>query len=185
MARTTLCAGLALGILVAGCGGPEAQGGKAPAAAITINGAGSTFVNPAMSKWAYAYHEAKANTTVNYQSVGSGAGIAQYKAGTVDFGASDAPLSDKERGEMPTPTLHIPVTSGCEVLAYNIPNIGSGLKLSTEAIAGIFLGKIKTWNDPAIARPNPDLKLPAIPITVAHRSDGSGTTFIFTDYLTS
>ena len=167
----------------AGGGGPGSSG--APAPEVTLNGAGSTFVNPAMSKWAYQYNIDHPNVTINYQSVGSGAGISQYKAGTVDFGATDAPLSDSDLATMPAPTIHIPVVAGCVVLAYNIPGVNSGLKLDSDAVAGMFLGKIKNWNDPKITSLNPDLKLPSTAITIAHRADGSGTSFIFTDYLCS
>src|ERR1035438_9674799 len=138
-----------------------------------------------MSKWTYTYHQAHADVTVNYQSVGSGAGIAQYQAGNVDFGATDAPLTDKDLAGMPNPTMQFPVTAGCEVLVYNLPGITSGLKLSGDVVADIFLGAIKVWNDPRITAMNPDLKLPDTPIGVAHRSDGSGTTYIFTDYLST
>ena len=183
-----LIAGAAALALLAGCGcsgtsGPGNTATNGGSTSVAITGAGSTFVNPAMSKWAYTYGEQHPGTTINYQSVGSGAGIAQYKAGTVDFGATDAPLSDKDLAEMPTPTIHVPVVSGCVVLAYNVPGIGNGLKLSGDVIADIFLGKIKKWNDPRIASQNADLKLPSTPIAVAHRSDGSGTSYIFTDYL--
>lgn len=157
---------------------------KPAAAAMTIMGAGSTFVNPAMSKWAFAYHEKNANITINYQSVGSGAGIGQYKQGTVDFGATDAPLNDKDAATMPTPTLNIPIVSGAVAVAYNAPGV-TDLKLSPDVLADIFMGKIKTWNDPKIAADNAGAKLPTDPIVVCHRSDGSGTTFIFTDYLST
>ena len=148
-----------------------------------LMGAGSTFVNPAMSKWAFEYNKKFPNITVDYQSVGSGTGISQYKAGTVDFGATDAPLNDKDLGDMPTPTLNIPVVSGAVVLSYNVPGITADIKLSSDAVAGIFLGTIKNWNDPKITADNAGVTLPNTPITVCHRSDGSGTSFIFTNYL--
>ncbi|MBS1717033.1 MAG: phosphate ABC transporter substrate-binding protein PstS [Armatimonadetes bacterium] len=187
------------GLLLVGCGNNDAAAnngekgtagttGKtdaAPTQSVAITGAGSTFVNPAMSKWAYMYQQDHPGITVNYQSVGSGAGIAQYKAGTVDFGATDAPLSDKDLAEMPSPTIHVPVIAGCEVLAYNLPGVENGLKLSEDVLADMFLGKIKVWNDPRIVSANPGMTLPSTPITIAHRSDGSGTTFIFTDYLSA
>lgn len=184
-------------LLVAGCGSSDgsnaASGGSASATngapttggSAALTGAGSTFVNPAMSKWAFAYQQANPGVTINYQSVGSGAGIAQLQAGTVDFAASDVPLDDKDLKAMPTPTTQFPVIGGCEVLAYNLPGIDKGLKLPSDVIADIFLGKITTWNDARITKENPTLTLPATPITVAHRSDGSGTTYIFTDYLSS
>ena len=177
-----------LAIFAAGCGSSNSSGTvetPGSGAAVTLNGAGSTFVYPAMSKWAYAYGDANKGVTINYQSVGSGAGISQYQAGTVDFAASDKPLSDEELKEMPGPTVQFPVTAGCEVLAYNLPGVENGLKLSEDVVADIFLGKIKTWNDPRIVSQNAGLNIPATPITVAHRSDGSGTTYVFTDYLSS
>jgi phosphate transport system substrate-binding protein len=136
-----------------------------------------------MSTWAYAYQQAHPGVTINYQAKGSGAGISQYKEGTVDFGASDAPLSDSDLKSMPTPTVQFPVVAGGTALAYNLPDIASGLKLSDDVLADMFLGKIKSWNDPRIVALNADLKLPSTAITVCHRSDGSGTTYIFTDYL--
>ncbi len=148
-----------------------------------LMGAGSTFVNPAMSKWAFEYNKKFPSVTIDYQSVGSGTGISQYKAGTVDFGASDAPLNDKDLADMPSPTLNIPVVSGAVVLSYNVPGLTADLKLSPDAVSGIFLGTIKNWNDPKITADNPGVTLPSTPITVCHRSDGSGTSFIFTNYL--
>jgi len=120
---------------------------------------------------------------INYQSIGSGGGIKQLREGTVDFGASDAPLSDEEVKAMPAPVVHLPMVAGAVALAYNLPDVPTGLKLSSEVVAGIFLGEIKKWNDKQIAALNPEVKLPARDITVAHRSDGSGTTYIFTHYL--
>ena len=136
-----------------------------------------------MSKWAFEYNKQFPNVTIDYQSVGSGTGISQYKAGTVDFGATDAPLDDKDLAEMPTPTFHVPVVSGAVALSYNLDGVSNDLRLSPDAIAGIFLGTIKNWNDPKITADNPGVNLPATPITVCHRSDGSGTSFIFTNYL--
>ncbi|MBS1726100.1 MAG: phosphate ABC transporter substrate-binding protein PstS [Armatimonadetes bacterium] len=163
-------------------GGTTAKG---TGESVALNGAGSSFVYPAMSAWIFQYQKDNPGITINYQSVGSGAGIAQYKAGTVDFGASDAPLSDKELADMPSPTVQIPVVSGCEVLAYNLPDVKEGLKLSSDVLADMYLGKITKWNDPKIASQNPELKLPDTAITIAHRSDGSGTTYVFTDYLSA
>ena len=168
-----------------GSGASSTGSSPTPGGNVSLTGAGSSFVNPAMSKWTYTYHQAHADVTVNYQSVGSGAGIAQYQAGNVDFGATDAPLTDKDLAGMPKPTTQFPVTAGCEVLVYNLPGIANGLKLSGDVVADIFLGVIKVWNDPRITAMNPDLKLPNTPIGVAHRSDGSGTTYIFTDYLST
>jgi phosphate transport system substrate-binding protein len=156
-----------------------------PAGAQTINGAGATFPYPIYSKWFQAYSRAHPGVKFNYQAVGSGAGIAQYKAGTVFFGASDAPLSDAESASMPQPTLHIPTVAGAVVLAYNIKGVGPGLRLSGDVIADVYLGKIKSWNDPRIQKQNPNITLPAENIAVAHRSDGSGTSYIFTNYLSA
>jgi phosphate transport system substrate-binding protein len=155
------------------------------AGAQTINGAGATFPYPIYSKWFQAYTQAHPNVKFNYQAIGSGAGIAQYKAGTVFFAATDAPLSDAEYASMPQPTVHIPTVAGAVVLAYNIPGIGPGLRLSGDVIADIYLGHIKTWNDPRIQKENPNITLPPTNITVAHRSDGSGTTYIYTNYLSA
>jgi phosphate transport system substrate-binding protein len=157
----------------------------ASAGAQTINGAGATFPYPIYSKWFQAYTQAHPNVKFNYQSIGSGAGIAQYKAGTVFFAATDAPLSDAEYASMPQPTLHVPTVAGAIVLAYNIPGVGPGLRLSGEVIADIYLGHIKTWNDPRIQKENPNITLPATNVTVVHRSDGSGTTYIYTNYLSA
>ncbi|HVT13488.1 MAG TPA: phosphate ABC transporter substrate-binding protein PstS [Fimbriimonadaceae bacterium] len=153
--------------------------------AVALTGAGSTFVYPAMSKWTAAYQQANPGVTINYQPVGSGAGIGQLKAGTVDFAASDVAMSDKELSEMPGPVVQVPMISGCVTIAYNLPGIQSGLKLSGDVIADIYLGKITKWNDPRITGQNPGVNLPDTPISVAYRSDGSGTTYIFTDYLST
>jgi phosphate transport system substrate-binding protein len=175
----------AIGVIAAsGCGSGASPSAPSSGAATALIGAGSTFVNPAMSKWTYSYQQAHPGITINYQSVGSGAGISQLKAGTVDFAASDVAMSDKDMAEM-QPVTQVPVISGCVTIAYNLPGIDKGLKLSPEVIADIYLGKITTWNDARIASQNPAAKLPATPITVAHRSDGSGTTYIFTDYLSA
>ena len=147
----------------------------------SINGAGATFPYPIYAKWAEAYYKAT-GVRLNYQSIGSGGGVKQIKAKTVDFGASDAPLKPEELDKYGL--FQWPQIMGGEVLAVNLPGVKSGaLKLSRQVLADIFLGKIRTWNDPKIARLNPDVKLPARKITVVHRSDGSGTTFIFTHYL--
>ena len=138
-------------------------GATVSAGAQTINGAGATFPNPIYQKWFAAYTAAHPNVKFNYQSVGSGAGIAQYKAGTVDFGATDAPLTNSELAAMPQPTLHIPTVAGSEVLAYNIPGVGPGLRLDSGAVAGIYLGTIKNWNDPHIVKLNPNVTLPSPP----------------------
>jgi len=150
---------------------------------VLINGAGSTFGYPIYSRWADDFHKLHPNVEINYQSVGSGAGIRQLLAGTVDFGASDAPMTDAELAQSKSPVLHFPTVLGAVVPTYNIPGITAELKFTPQALAGIFLGKITKWNDPAIARTNSGLKLPSATIVVIHRSDGSGTSFIWTDYL--
>jgi phosphate transport system substrate-binding protein len=188
---------------LAGCGGQSGTSGSAGNEAATGNsassstetsattttsgganlkGAGATFPYPIYSKWFDAYNKAK-GVEINYQSIGSGAGIKQLKANTVDFGASDAPLSDKDLKEFSGEVVHIPTVAGAVVISYNLPGFTGTLNLSGDVIANIFLGKITKWNDAAIAKLNPGAKLPDLNITVAHRSDGSGTTNIFTNYL--
>src|SRR6202162_4482324 len=153
----------------------------------TLNGAGATFPNPIYSKWFSEYHNLHPDIQMNYQSLGSGAGIKQVTEGTVDFGASDMPMTDGQLTEAQTKRntriLNIPTVLGAVVPAYNIPGVTGEVKFTPDALAGIFLGKITKWNDKAITGPNPGLKFPDQSITVAHRSDGSGTTYIFTDYL--
>ncbi len=149
----------------------------------TINGAGATFPNPIYQKWFSEYHKAHSDVQFNYQSIGSGGGIRQVLAGTVDFGATDGPMTDEQLSQAKTRILHIPTVLGAVVPAYNVPGVSSELKFTPQALAGIFQGKITTWNDPALAKENPGVNLPNQPIIVVHRSDGSGTTFIFTDYL--
>jgi len=149
----------------------------------TLNGAGATFPNPMYSKWFSEYHKLHSDVQVNYQSIGSGGGIRQVIASTVDFGASDMPMTDKQLQEAKTKILNIPTVLGADVPAYNVPGVSSDLKFTPEALAGIFLGKISKWNDKAIAAANPGVNLPDRDIIVVHRSDGSGTTFIWTDYL--
>jgi phosphate transport system substrate-binding protein len=149
----------------------------------TLNGAGATFPNPMYSKWFSEYHKLHAEVQVNYQSIGSGGGIRQVIASTVDFGASDMPMTDKQLQEAKTKILNIPTVLGADVPAYNVPGVSGDLKFTPEALAGIFLGKISKWNDKAIAAANPGANLPDKDIIVVHRSDGSGTTFIWTDYL--
>jgi phosphate transport system substrate-binding protein len=149
----------------------------------TLNGAGATFPNPMYQKWFSEYHKAHPDIQFNYQSIGSGGGIRQVLAQTVDFGASDGPMTDEQLAEAKTKILHIPTVLGAVVPAYNVPGVNTELKFTPEALAGIFLGKITTWNDPAIAKANPGVNLPNQTIILVHRSDGSGTTYIFTDYL--
>ncbi|MBE0556104.1 MAG: phosphate ABC transporter substrate-binding protein PstS, partial [Proteobacteria bacterium] len=154
-------------------------------AELAINGAGATFPYPLYSKWFYEYSNANPGVKFNYQSIGSGGGIKQITAGTVDFGASDAPMTEEERGKLPGPILHLPTAIGAVSVVYNIQGVGSGLKLTQDVLAGIFLGKITRWNDPKIFELNKGMNLPTVDIVVAHRSDGSGTTDIFTNYLSA
>ena len=151
---------------------------------VMLNGAGSTFVYPVMSRWEQAYHEANPGVLVNYQSIGSGGGVDQVKAGTVDFGASDYALNDQVLGTM-RPILQIPETAGPVCITYNLPQLTKPLQLSADTISGIFLGKITSWHDPAVAKDNPGVSLPNVKIVVAHRTDGSGTTAAFTSYLSA
>lgn len=149
----------------------------------TLNGAGATFPNPMYSKWFSEYHKDHPDIQINYQPIGSGGGIRQVLAGTVDFGASDGPMTDEQLGQAKTKILHVPTVLGAVVPAYNISGVSGEIKFTPEALAGIFLGKVTTWNDAAITGPNPGIKFPNDPIVVVHRSDGSGTTYIWTDYL--
>jgi phosphate transport system substrate-binding protein len=149
-----------------------------------INGAGSTFDYPAFTKWFEAYAQVDSNVQFNYQSIGSGGGLRQFVAETVDFGASDAPMSDEMIAKAPGKPVHFPIVLGGEPLVYNLPG-DPKLKLDADTVAGIYLGQITKWNDPKIAALNPSLNLPDLPVVVVHRSDGSGTTFIFVDYLSS
>jgi phosphate transport system substrate-binding protein len=155
----------------------------AAGANIDLQGAGATFPYPLYSKWVDEFRKTRANVRINYQSIGSGGGIKQILERTVDFGASDAPMNDAEMAKVSGKLLHIPTTLGAVVLAYNLEGVGSGLKLTPETLAAIFLGEITKWSDARLAELNPELKLPDAAITVAYRSDGSGTTAVFTDYL--
>jgi phosphate transport system substrate-binding protein len=155
----------------------------APAWAQNINAAGATFPYPIYSKWFDEYHKLHPKVQINYQSIGSGGGIRQLLDKTVDFGASDGPMTDEQLQQAGFKILHFPTVLGAAVPSYNIPGVTGELKFTPEALAGIFLGKVTKWNDPAIAGANPGVKLPADDIVVIHRSDGSGTTYIWTDYL--
>jgi len=147
-----------------------------------INGAGATFPYPIYGKWFEEFRKKNPSIEINYQSKGSGAGIAQLTEGTVDFGASDMPMKDEQIAALKVKALHFPTVLGGVVPTFNVPGV-SELQFSSEMMAGIFLGKITKWNDSKIAKANPGVKLPATDIVVVHRSDGSGTTFVFTDYL--
>ena len=155
--------------------------------ALSINGAGATFPYPMYSKWFDEYHKKNANLQINYQSIGSGGGIKQVTEGTVDFGATDGPMNDEQlkayQDKHGSGILHFPTVLGAVVPTYNIPGVTADLNFTPEALAGIFLGKITKWNDPAIAGANKGVKLPAEDIVVVHRADGSGTTYCWTDYL--
>jgi phosphate transport system substrate-binding protein len=195
IAALALCS--ALGVGVAACGSDDNDSGSAGSSGTqsstastgeqlggTLNGAGATFPQPVYTEWAARFKE-KAGTTVNYQGIGSGGGVAQFTAGTVDFGASDAAMTDEEiaaaqkKGE----PVHVPTVLGAVTVSYNLDGVEKGMKLDGKTIADIFLGKVTKWNDQAIASQNPDLKLPASDITVCHRSDESGTTKNFTAFL--
>jgi len=177
MKRTAV---LLMAVLVAG-GLVWAQGG------LLINGAGATFPYPMYSKWFDEYHKKFSSVQFNYQSIGSGGGIKQVTEGTVDFGATDGPMNDEQlkafQDKRGSSVLHFPTVLGADVPSYNIPGVNAELNFTQEALAGIFLGKITKWNDPAIAGANKGVNLPANDIVVVHRSDGSGTTYIWTDYL--
>lgn len=173
-------------IAALGCAGiiaATAAGSPAAFAATQITGAGSTFDFPFFSKAFYEYSEKHPGITVNYQSIGSGGGIEQITKKTVDFGATDVPMDAKELARAQGTILQLPVTLGGAGIAYNLPGIDKGLHFTRAVVADIYLGKITKWNDPAIAKLNPGKKLPDMAITVVHRSDGSGTTYIFTDFL--
>ena len=152
---------------------------------VDLTGAGATFPQPIYSKW-FSDYAAKTGVKINYQSVGSGGGVRQLQEGTIDFGASDAPMSDDEMSKAKGGAiLHFPTVLGAVVITYNVPDVSQPLNLSGDVIADVFLGKITKWNDSRIAAGNPGVTLPARDILVVHRSDGSGTTFIFSDYLTA
>jgi len=149
----------------------------------TLNGAGATFPYPIYSKWFSEYNKVHSDVRINYQSIGSGGGINQLKAGTVDFGASDMPLDDAKAKQIPQPFVQLPTVIGSIVPSYHISGVNAELKFTPQVLAGIYLGSITNWNDKAIAAANPGVNLPSREIVVIHRSDGSGTTFVWTDYL--
>jgi phosphate transport system substrate-binding protein len=148
-----------------------------------LNGAGATFPNPIYSKWFSEYNNQHPDIKINYQSIGSGGGIKQLQSGTVDFGASDGPMTDEQLAQTPGKVFHIPTVLGAVVPTYNVAGVSSDLKFTGDVLADIFLGNIKKWNDPRLAKANPGVKFPDADIVVVHRSDGSGTTYIWTDYL--
>ncbi|MBI4492356.1 MAG: phosphate ABC transporter substrate-binding protein PstS [Chloroflexi bacterium] len=182
---------LGLAVLLAGCGGgaqpvqpPAAGAQRATGQAPTLTGAGATFPFPLYSRW-FEVYQRQTGVRINYQSIGSGAGIRQVTERTVDFGASDAPMTDEQLAAARAQLLHVPTVIGAVVVTYNLPGIDTGLKLTPATLAGIFLGQITRWSDPRIAQMNPGWSLPDTPMTVVQRSDGSGTTNIFTDYLSA
>ncbi|MGA2740173.1 MAG: phosphate ABC transporter substrate-binding protein PstS [Bryobacteraceae bacterium] len=152
-------------------------------AKVLINAAGATFPYPIYGKWLEEFAKVYPDAQINYQSIGSGGGIRQFSAGTVDFGASDMPMTDEQLSTFKSKPLHFPTVLGGIVPTYNIPGVAQELKFTPEALAGIYLGKIVKWNDPELQKANPGVKLPANEIVVVHRSEGSGTSFVFTDYL--
>jgi phosphate transport system substrate-binding protein len=154
-----------------------------PTMAQNLNGAGATFPAPVYQKWFSEYSSQHKGVQINYQPIGSGGGIRQVLAGTVDFGATDSPMSQEEINAAPIKVFHIPTVLGAVVPIYNVPGVGDDLKFSPDVLADIYLGKLTKWNDPRIAKDNPGVKLPDQQIITVHRADGSGTTFIFTDYL--
>jgi phosphate transport system substrate-binding protein len=150
---------------------------------VLLNAAGATFPYPIYSKWFDQYHKAHGDVQINYQSIGSGGGIRQLLDKTVDFGASDGPMSDDQLKQATVPILHFPTVLGAAIPSYNVKGVSGDLNFTPEALSGIYLGKVTKWNDPAIVSANPGVKLPNDDIVVVHRSDGSGTTYIWTDYL--
>jgi phosphate transport system substrate-binding protein len=150
---------------------------------VSLQGAGATFPNPLYQKWLSEYGKLHGNVKIDYQSIGSGGGIKQIKEQTVDFGASDSPMKDEDLKSAPGEILHIPTVLGAVVITYNLTGVNQPLRFSPDVVADIFLGKIKKWNDSRITADNPGVTLPAADITVVHRSDGSGTSAVFTDYL--
>ena len=162
---------------------PAAAPAPAPAPALLLNAAGATFPYPIYSKWFTEYNRLHPDIQINYNSIGSGGGIRQLQAGTVDFGASDAPMTDKQLGDNKVPVLHFPTVLGAVVPTYNLEGVNQELNFTGEVLADIFIGKVTKWNDPALTSINKGVKLPGDDIVVVHRSDGSGTSFVWTDYL--
>ena len=169
------CTAAAVVLSLASAGLAQAQ--------LQLNGAGATFPYPMYSKWFSAYTQVDPTARFNYQSIGSGGGIKQITDQTVDFGATDGPMSDEQLRAAPGHILHVPTVMGAVVLTYNVEGLASGLKVTPEIVADIFAGRIVKWNDAALVAANPGVALPPRDIVVVHRSDGSGTSYIFTDYL--
>lgn len=164
--------------------GNDSAAGASRSGSVDLTGAGATFPYPLYSKW-FADYANQTGVRINYQSIGSGGGIRQLSEGTVDFGASDSPMNDEDIAKAKGRVLHVPTVLGAVAVTYNIPGLGAPIKLTGELLGELFAGKIAKWNDPRIAAINPGVALPASDILVVHRSDGSGTTFVFTDYLTN
>ena len=180
----TLAGAAALTLSIAsGAATPRAHASSRLADTINVNGAGSTFVNPLLTAWTKAYTKVDPSIRINYQAIGSGAGVSSFTAKTVDFAASDAFLTDAQIKALGGNELHLPLTIGPVAVLYNLPGVDATIKLDGPTLAQIFLGKITSWDDQAIAQLNPTVNLPGVPIVIAHRSDGSGTSFIFTHYL--
>lgn len=192
---TTSAAALTFGLISCQSQAPDSTSASSPSGApagspvvtenVTLSGAGASFPAPLYQRWFSDFNKTNPSVTVSYQSVGSGAGVKQFTAGTVDFGASDVAMKDEEIKQVPQGVLMLPMTAGSIVLAYNLPDLQAPLKLSRAAIGDIFLGKVKKWNDPAIAKANPGVKLPDSAIGIVYRSDGSGTTGVFTKFLSA
>ena len=174
----TIACSLAILILLAfaGCGGGSSS-------EIRLQGAGATFPMPLYQKWISEYGKLNSNIKIDYQSIGSGGGIKQIQARTVDFGASDSPMKNEDLKAAPGPILHVPTVLGAVVITYNLTGVAQPLRFAPDVVADIFLGKIKKWSDPRIKADNPGVTIPDVDITVVHRSDGSGTSAVFTDYL--
>ncbi|MBI2835716.1 MAG: phosphate ABC transporter substrate-binding protein PstS [Acidobacteria bacterium] len=172
----------AIGATACGGGGPE-QTRPMSRQPLTINGAGATFPYPIYSKWFDEYHKRHPDVQINYQSIGSGGGIRQLLAGTIDFGATDSPMTDEQLAKATSQVLHFPTVLGAIVPSYNLPDVTQPLNFTGAALAGVFLGTVKKWSDRTIATANPGVNLPSSDIVVVHRSDGSGTTFVWTDFL--
>jgi phosphate transport system substrate-binding protein len=186
--KTTIASLAIASLFVVACGGEKSAGNSTPATtangggSVDLTGAGATFPAPLYSKW-FADYAAATGVKINYQSIGSGGGIRQLSEGTVDFGASDSPMKDDEIAKAKGPVMHFPTVLGAVAVTYNLPQVTTALNLSGPVLADIFAGRITKWNDPKIAALNAGAKLPATDVLVVHRSDGSGTTFVFTDYL--
>ena len=177
----SLCGAL-IGLLLtgAGCKQSSASPGQGN---VSLDGAGSTFVDPLMSRWSSEYENVEPAVRVHYQSIGSAGGVRQFISHAVQFGATDAPMTDTELKEAQAPVLHVPLVMGAVVPTYNLPPLPHAIRFTPDALAGIYLGEIKSWGDAKITSANGDMKLPGTPIVVVHRSDGSGTTYVWVDYL--